>query len=110
MSKNTETLTHQGPRVASAEQIARSTTWTREQIQTARRTLLEPILRRRGYGLRAMPNDNFLVEDEGDLLVKESYWVWNSKSMQGNAIDFFMLVECRSFHEAMQILAQGGHP
>ena len=81
--------------------------WTREQIQRARKIPLAPLLRERGYPLRVMPGDNFLIEDHQDLVVKDSYWVWPSRTMKGNAIDFFMLVECRSFHEAMEILASG---
>lgn len=79
--------------------------WDRDQIQCARKTPLAPLLRRRGYPLRARPGENFLVEDHQDLVVKECYWVWPSHEMKGNAIDFFMLVECRSFNEAMEILA-----
>ena len=79
--------------------------WTREQIQRARKIPLAPLLRQRGYPLRVMPAGNFLLEDHQDLVVKQSYWVWPSRTMKGNAIDFFMLVECRSFHETMEILA-----
>jgi hypothetical protein len=78
--------------------------WEREQIQRARKTPLAPLLRRRGYPLRARPGENFLVEDHQDLVVKDSYWVWPSRQMKGNAIDFLMLIECRSFNEAMDIL------
>ena len=79
--------------------------WDREQIQRARKTPLAPLLHRRGYPLRARPGENFLVEDHQDLVVKDSYWVWPSRQMKGNAIDFLMLIECRSFSEAMDILA-----
>ena len=79
--------------------------WDREQIQRARKTQLPPLLRRRGYPLRTRPGENFLVEDHQDLVVKDCYWVWPSHQMKGNAIDFFMLVECRSFNETMEILA-----
>lgn len=79
--------------------------WDREQIQRARKTPLPPLLRRRGYPLRTRPGENFLVEDHQDLVVKDCYWVWPSHQMKGNAIDFFMLVECRSFNETMEILA-----
>jgi hypothetical protein len=94
----------------SANTIAKSRerkqTWTKEQIRQARRKPLVPILKERGYHLRQMPKDNFRVEDEGDLVVKKSYWVWESRELKGNAIDFFMLVECRSFNEAMEILTE----
>ena len=78
--------------------------WTKDQIRLARRTPLAPILRQRGYRLRALPKDNALVEDEKDLVVKEHYWIWESHHMKGNAIDFFMCVECRSFNQTMRIL------
>jgi hypothetical protein len=81
------------------------TPWNREQIQRARKIPLAPLLRRRGYPLRERPGENFLIEDHQDLVVKDSYWVWPSHQMKGNAIDFFMMVECCSFHEAMEILA-----
>ena len=94
------------PRPASsATPTAGAVRWDREQIQRARKTPLAPLLRRRGYPLRARPGENFLVEDHQDLVVKDCYWVWPSHQMKGNAIDFFMLVECRSFNEAMEILA-----
>ena len=86
--------------------VAKSGKWTREQIRQARRTPLAPLLKKRGYHLRKKPHGNCLVEDEGDLVVKESYWIWESREMKGNAIDFFMLVECRSFNEAMEILTK----
>ena len=79
--------------------------WDRDQIQRARKTPLPPLLRRRGYPLRTRPGENFLVEDHQDLVVKDCYWVWPSHQMKGNAIDFFMLVECQSFNDTMEILA-----
>ncbi len=78
--------------------------WSRDQIQRARRTSLAPLLEKRGYRLRKKPGGNYLVEDEGDLVVKEFYWIWESRELKGNAIDFLMLVECRSFGQAMEIL------
>ena len=84
--------------------------WDREQIQRARKTPLAPLLRRRGYPLRARPGENFLVEDHQDLVIKDSYWVWPSRQMKGNAIDFLMLIECRSFNEAMDILVAEAPP
>ena len=90
---------------AAPRQRPATVRWDRDQIQRARKTPLAPLLRRRGYPLRARPGENFLVEDHQDLVVKDCYWVWPSHQMKGNAIDFFMLVECRSFNETMEILA-----
>ena len=91
-------------RQSSAPRTTATIRWDREQIQRARKTPLSPLLRRRGYPLRTRPGENFLVEDHQDLVVKDCYWVWPSRQLKGNAIDFFMLVECRSFNEAMEIL------
>jgi hypothetical protein len=92
-------------RPAMAGASSSAVRWNRDQIQRARKTPLAQLLRRRGYPLRERPGENFLVEDHQDLVVKECYWVWPSHQMKGNAIDFFMLVECRSFNETMEILA-----
>ena len=96
------------PRQRSATPVTTASTatvrWDREQIQRARKTPLPPLLHRRGYPLRTRPGENFLVEDHQDLVVKDCYWVWPSHQMKGNAIDFFMLVECQSFNETMEIL------
>ena len=78
--------------------------WDKADIRRARKKKLPPILKDRGYPLRPMPNGNFLVEELRDLVVKEHYWIWNSRDMKGNAIDFLMMIECRSFSEAMEIL------
>ena len=99
------TSSRRARRTSSPMSAALTKRWDREQIQRARKTALAPLLRRRGYPLRARPGENFQVEDHQDLVVKDCYWVWPSHQMKGNAIDFFMLVECRSFNEAMEILA-----
>ena len=44
---------------------------------------------------------NFCVVDYDDLLIIESYWRWPFKNLEGNAIDFFVLVESMSFADAM---------
>lgn len=105
--------------------------WSKEQIQRARRTILAPVLEDRGYALQAIGNENFRLQDVPGLVVKRHYWVWNETrtppsragdrgknaadqgedtrgraTMQGNAIDFFIQIECRSFSEAMEILAE----
>ena len=39
-----------------------------------------------------------------NLTVKEHYWRWASRKLQGNAIDLLMLLEGRTFTETMSIL------
>jgi hypothetical protein len=78
--------------------------WSKTQIRQARKIELEPILLHRGFRLRPLQNGNLLVEDYPNLVVKQHYWTWPSKEIHGNAIDFLVLVEGKSFHQAMQIL------
>jgi hypothetical protein len=80
-------------------------TWGKTEIRQARQTPLAPILAQRGLQLSALPEENFRVAQYDDLVVKRSYWRWPSHGIEGNAIDFFMLVEGKSFSQAMRILA-----
>ena len=43
-------------------------------------------------------------KEKRDLIVKEHFWHWKSENLNGNAIDFFMIVEELSFADAMNIL------
>ena len=79
--------------------------WSKLQIRQARKIELAPLLNRLGFRLRPLQNGNTLVEDYPDLVVKQHYWTWPTKEIHGNAIDFLVLVEGKSFHQAMQILA-----
>jgi len=54
--------------------------------------------------LEKLPGGNFRLRDFGDLTVKEHYWRWASRKLQGNAIDLLMLLEGRTFTETMSIL------
>ncbi|MDD5343832.1 MAG: hypothetical protein PHW12_05360 [Smithella sp.] len=80
-------------------------TWTKYQIRQARKIELAPLLSRLGFRLRPLQNGNTLVENYPDLIVKQHYWTWPTKEIHGNAIDFLVLVEKKSFHQAMQILS-----
>ena len=77
-------------------------TWTQAEIRTARKADLPPILDHRGLHLKPLPQDNFLVVQYDDLLVKRHYWRWPSRGLAGNAIDFFMRVLGLSFNDAMR--------
>jgi len=79
-------------------------TWTKQQIRDARKIELAPLLRQRGFRLRPLQDGNTLVEDYPELVVKQHYWTWPVKDIHGNAIDFLVLIEGKSFHRAMQIL------
>jgi len=79
-------------------------TWTKTQIRAARKLPLAPVLRARGLQLHPLPDGNFRLAEHGDLVVKLCYWRWPSRGLDGNAIDFFMLVEGKSFNQAMETL------
>lgn len=78
--------------------------WTREQIRTARLAPLVPLLEKRGLVMIELGAGNFAVREHPGLLVKDCYWRWPERSLQGNAIDFCTQVLHLSFHQAMQTL------
>lgn len=78
--------------------------WSKTEIRLARKLPLAPLLQHRGFTLRELPGDNFQVQEYPALIVRDSYWIWKSRNLQGNAIDFLILVENLSFAEAMQVL------
>ena len=82
-----------------------NTRWNKAQIRAARSVQLAPLLIKRGMRLQPLAEENFCVIAYDDLLIKESYWRWPSKNIEGNAIDFFVFVEGMSFAEAMTLLA-----
>ena len=64
------------------------------------------MLKNMGVRLRPLKNGNTLVLDYPDLIVKQQYWTWPERNIQGNAIDFLILVQGKSFQQAMQILSE----
>ena len=44
---------------------------------------------------------NFELSAFPGLIVKESYWRWPQRGLEGNAIDFFVHVLGLPFHDAM---------
>jgi len=80
--------------------------WSKHQIRQARKIELVPLLLSMGLRLRPLNNGNTLVEDYPGLVVKQHFWTWPDRNIHGNAIDFLVLVCEKSFHQAMQILAE----
>ncbi len=80
----------------------RSPRWTRDQIRAARMALLVPLLQKRGLQLIEKEAGNFQLSAFPGLIVKESYWRWPERNLDGNAIDFFVHVLGLSFHDAMR--------
>jgi hypothetical protein len=80
--------------------------WTREQIRAARLAPLVPLIAKRGLALVETGGGNFELREHPGLIVKDSYWRWPERAMQGNAIDFCTQVLRLSFHQAMRELLQ----
>ena len=88
-------------------------TWTKSAIREARKAELAPLLSGRGYRLLPLDNGNYRIlpdpEDQSvpaGLVVKQNFWIWTDRQLDGNTIDFFIQVEGKSFHEAMRIITQ----
>jgi hypothetical protein len=79
-------------------------TWSKTDIQQARKVPLAPLLVKQGYTLREAPGQNYHVEKWKDLFVKDSYWIWRPKNLYGNTIDFFIKIENLTFAQTMQII------
>ena len=95
------------------QQRSKRTTWSTEQIRQARRTPLEPVLKKVGYRLQERENGNYLVLDLADtVIVKQHYWTCKDRDLaacteqcqSGNSIDFFVKFRGMSFSEAMELL------
>lgn len=80
----------------------RSHQWTREQIRAARMAPLVPLLQKRGLQLIEKQAGNFELSAFPGLMVKESYWRWPERNLDGNAIDFFVQILKLPFHDAMR--------
>jgi hypothetical protein len=75
--------------------------WSRQQIRAARMAPLLPLLHKRGLQLIQKEAGNFELSAFPGLIVRESYWRWPRRDLEGNAIDFFVQVLKLSFHDAM---------
>jgi hypothetical protein len=76
--------------------------WSRQQIRAARIAPLVPLLEKRGLQLIAREAGNFILPAFPGLIIKDSYWRWPERNLDGNAIDFHVQVLGLSFHEAMR--------
>jgi len=80
-------------------------TWKRSEIRQARQTPLAPLLDTLGYRLKHISNGNHLVINlPAEVVVKDNYWVCADDGSAGNAIDFFVKLEGKSFTKTMEIL------
>lgn len=80
--------------------------WSREQIRAARIVPLVPLLQKRGLQLIPREAGNYILPAYPGLIVKDSYWRWPERHLDGNAIDFHVQVLGMSFHDAMRNITQ----
>ncbi len=80
----------------------RRTTWSRDQIRSARRVDLAPLLRQRGFALLERSADNYTIREHPGIIVKQWYWNWPEQDKCGNTIDFLVDVLGMSFSNAMR--------
>ena len=79
-------------------------TWTKAEIEEARSRALAPILKDAGYKLDSVANGAVLVRAFRGLVVRGNTWFWKEQNLRGNTIDFFMVVEAKTFAQTMAIL------
>ena len=84
--------------------MSKNTPWTQHDIDTARNTRLAPILAQRGYATTSLPNGAVLVRNFHGLLIHDNHWSWRTERLHGNTIDFFIILEGKTFSQAMQIV------
>jgi hypothetical protein len=83
------------------------TQWTRSQIRAARQRPLKPVLENLGYRLAPRRDGNYEVLGmAAEVVIKDHYWVRLDDGTAGNAIDFFVTLQGKSFNETMRLLAQ----
>lgn len=78
--------------------------WTREMIEEARQASLPLILAEKGYTVRRLPNGAVQLPGFVGLLIHSNRWIWKNQHLHGNTIDFFVVIEGKSFDEAMRLV------
>ena len=81
--------------------------WSRDQIRSARRKELAPLIQKRGLDLRDRGGGNMEITQHPGLIVKASFWNWPERELSGNTIDFFVKVLGASFNDAMREISEG---
>lgn len=80
-------------------------TWNRNEIRTARKSLLKPVLQKLGYRLEPRPNGNYrLMGTTKEIVIKDHYWICLDDDTSGNSIDFLVKVHGMTFRKAMELL------
>jgi len=83
--------------------------WSKQQIRTARRIHLKPLLERKGMTFHETGGDNYRVREYPGLVIRYHYWHWFDYDKKGNTIDFFTMVLGLTFADAMREIEALSH-
>ena len=79
--------------------------WNRSEIRAARQTPLKPMCEALGYQLEHVRDGNYrVIALTEDIIVKDHYWVCTDDGSAGNAIDFLVHMQGKTFSQAMELL------
>ena len=79
--------------------------YTKDQINEAKNVNMVDLLEKLNYPLKRVTSREYtLLEHDSLKLSPDKGWYWHSRQKGGNAIDFFMEVEGKTFLEAMEII------
>lgn len=79
--------------------------YTKEQIEKAKNANLLDLLLKLNYPLkRVTAREYTLLEHDSLKISPDRGWYWHSRQTGGNAIDFFMQVEGKTFLQAMEMI------
>lgn len=78
--------------------------WNKIDIRNARKKPLASVLRKIGYKLIALDNNNFCLEKNEEIIIKNNFWYHKNTKKSGNTIDFFIYIKNMSFKDAMKII------
>ncbi len=81
------------------------TRWNRSQIRAARKKPLQSVCEVLGYRLEPVRDGNYrIIGLTKDIIVKDNYWVCTDDGSAGNAIDFLITIQGKTFSQAMELL------
>jgi hypothetical protein len=80
--------------------------WSKLDIRNARRANIHDVLIREGIKMRESGGGNYELIYQPGLILKDCFWNWPKENLHGNAIDLFVNVFGKSFHQAMCIITK----
>lgn len=78
--------------------------YTQYQINKAKNIDLLDYVRQRGYSLIQSAANEYRLKEHDSLVISNNKWVWFSRNIGGDTLDFVTKYEGKGFKEAMEIL------